>query len=56
MNYLQFAYSPLKCVIKLHGLQMWRVAVNILDKQLRTADKVWSSSLGVSVWAIKSSP
>jgi hypothetical protein len=28
-------------------LQMWRVAVNILNKQLRTADKGWSSSLGV---------
>ena len=23
---------------------MWRVAANILNKQLRTADKVWSSS------------
>jgi hypothetical protein len=28
-------------------LQIWRVAVNILNKQLRTADKGWSSSLGV---------
>jgi hypothetical protein len=24
----------------------WTVAANILNKQLRTADKVWSSSLG----------
>jgi hypothetical protein len=29
------------------GLQIWRVAANILNKQSRTADKVWSSSLGV---------
>jgi hypothetical protein len=28
------------------GLQMWRVAVNILNKQSRTADKGRSSSLG----------
>jgi hypothetical protein len=26
---------------------IWRVAVNILNKQSRTADKGWSSSLGV---------
>jgi hypothetical protein len=26
---------------------MWRVAMNILNKQLRTADKLWSSSLGL---------
>jgi hypothetical protein len=29
------------------GLQMWRVAANILNKQSRTADMAWSSSLGV---------
>jgi hypothetical protein len=28
-------------------LQIWRVAVNILSKQSRTASKGWSSSLGV---------
>ena len=28
-------------------LLIWRVASNILNKQSRTADKVWSSSLGV---------
>jgi hypothetical protein len=28
------------------GLQIWRVAANILNKQSRTADKGWSSSLG----------
>jgi len=26
---------------------IWRVAANILNKQLQTADKEWSSSLGV---------
>jgi hypothetical protein len=29
------------------ALQVWRVAANILNKQSRTADKGWSSSLGV---------
>jgi hypothetical protein len=29
------------------GLQIWRLAANILNKQSRTADKGWSSSLGV---------
>jgi hypothetical protein len=29
------------------GLQIWRVAVNTLNKQSRTADRGWSSSLGV---------
>jgi len=27
------------------GLQIWRVAVNILDKQSWTTDKGWSSRL-----------
>jgi hypothetical protein len=31
------------------SLQIWRVAANILNKQSRTADKGWSSSLGVGV-------
>jgi hypothetical protein len=26
---------------------IWRVAVNILNKQSRTADKMWSSSSGL---------
>ena len=30
-----------------NGLQIWRVAANILNKQSRTADKGWYSSLGV---------
>jgi hypothetical protein len=29
------------------SLQFWRVAANILNKQSWTADKGWSSSLGV---------
>jgi len=29
------------------GLQIWRIAVNVLNKQLRTADKGDSSSFGV---------
>jgi hypothetical protein len=28
-------------------LQVWRVAVNILNEQLWTAGKAWSPSLGV---------
>jgi hypothetical protein len=28
------------------GLQIWRVAANILNKQSRTADRGWPSSLG----------
>jgi hypothetical protein len=33
------------------NLWMWRVAANILNKQLQTADKGWSSSLGVGCGA-----
>jgi hypothetical protein len=29
------------------GTQIWRVVANILDKQSRTADSGWSSSLEV---------
>jgi len=29
-----------------NGLKVWRVAANILNKQLWTAAKGWSSSLG----------
>jgi hypothetical protein len=39
-----------------NGLQIWRVAANILNKQSRTADKGWSSSLGVGRGANNSSP
>jgi hypothetical protein len=30
------------------GLQIWRGAANILNKQWWTADKRWSSSLGLT--------
>jgi hypothetical protein len=39
-----------------NGLQIWRVAANILNKQSRTADKGWSSILGVGRAANNSSP
>jgi hypothetical protein len=38
------------------GLQVWRAAANILNKQSRTADKGWSSSFGVGRVANNSSP
>jgi hypothetical protein len=38
------------------GLQIWRVAANILNKQLRTADKGWSSNLRVVRGTNNSSP
>jgi hypothetical protein len=38
------------------GLQIWRVAVNILNKQSRTSDKGWPSSLGVGRGANNSTP
>jgi hypothetical protein len=38
------------------GLQIWRVAAIILNKQSRTADSGWSSSLGVGRWANNPSP
>jgi hypothetical protein len=37
------------------GLQIWRVAANILNKQTRTADKGWASSLGVGLGPYNSS-
>jgi hypothetical protein len=38
------------------GLQVWRVAANILNKQSRTAEKGWSSNWGVGRGANNSSP
>jgi hypothetical protein len=38
------------------GLQIWRVAANILNKQSGTADKGWPSSLGVGRGANNSPP
>jgi hypothetical protein len=37
------------------ALQVSRIAVNVLNKQLRTADKGWSCSLGVGRGANNSS-
>jgi hypothetical protein len=37
------------------GLQIWRVAANILNKQSRTAEKEWYPSLGVGRGANNSS-
>jgi hypothetical protein len=39
-----------------YGLQIWRVAANILNKQSRTADSGWTSSLGVRRGANNPSP
>jgi hypothetical protein len=39
-----------------NDLQIWRVAANVFNKQSRTADKGWSSSLGVGRGANHSSP
>jgi hypothetical protein len=39
-----------------YGLQIWRVAANILNKKSRTADSGWSSSLGVGRGANNPSP
>jgi hypothetical protein len=33
--------------LQMEVLQLWRVAVNILNKQSRTANKGWSSTLRV---------
>jgi hypothetical protein len=38
------------------ALQFWREAANILNKQLQTADKGWSSRLGVRRGTNNSSP
>jgi hypothetical protein len=38
------------------GLQIWRVAANMLNKQSRTADKGWPSGLGVGRGANNSPP
>jgi hypothetical protein len=39
-----------------NGLQIWKVAANILNKQSRTADKGWSSSFRVGQGANNPSP
>ena len=37
-------------------LSVWKVAANILNKQLRTTEKGWSSRLGIGRGAYNSSP
>jgi hypothetical protein len=39
-----------------NNLQTWKVAVSILNKQSQTADKGWSSRLGVGLGVNNSSP
>jgi hypothetical protein len=40
-----------------YGLQIWRIAANVLNKQSRTADKWWSSTRvyrkfsGLAIWS-----
>jgi hypothetical protein len=38
-----------------NGLQIWRVAADILTKQSRTADKGWSPNVGLGRGATSSS-
>ena len=55
-------WVPVTTSWRVLGMQMeewpliWRVAVNKWNKQSRTADKGWSSSLGVGQGANNSSP
>ena len=35
---------------------VWRIAANVLNKQLRTADEGWSANLGFGRGANKASP
>jgi len=39
-----------------NSVNVWRIAANILNKQSRTADNGWSSSLGFGRGANNSSP
>jgi hypothetical protein len=49
VKWVQFHHSMVRprVVDRGDGLQIWRVDANILNKQSRTADSGWSSSLGV---------
>ena len=55
-------WVPVTTALRVLGLRMeerppiWRVAVNKLNKQPRTADEGWSSSLGVVRGANNPSP
>jgi hypothetical protein len=46
------AFSGCKCK---NNLQIWRVAVNILNKESRTTDKGWSSGLEIGQGATNNS-
>jgi hypothetical protein len=50
------AWRVLKIAGGGEGLQKWRTAAIILNKQSRTANKGWSSSLGVGRGACNTSP
>jgi len=62
MNYGRDNWVPVTTVWRVLRLRMeerppiWRVDANILNKQSRTADKGWWSSLGVGRGAKTSSP
>jgi hypothetical protein len=43
-------------VVNKEGLQIWGVAVNMLNKQLKTADRGWPSSLRIECEASNLSP
>jgi len=46
--YVTISMLKLSQILRImYGLYMWRVAANILNKQSRTADRGWSSTLGV---------
>jgi hypothetical protein len=52
-------FTTARCVLRLQVEEqppVWRVAANILNKQSWTADKGWSSSVGVGRDANNSSP
>ena len=38
---------PVTVAWRVRCLQVWKMALNVLNKQSRTADKRWSSSIGV---------
>jgi hypothetical protein len=50
------AWSILRVADGGEGLQIWRVAANILNKQSRTPDKGWPSGLGVGRGANNAPP
>jgi hypothetical protein len=45
----------LQVVVGGDGLRIWRLAMNMLNEQLQTADGGWPSSLGVG-WGVNNLP